>query len=526
MSISKISPADDDITEVEALPQPQHNPKIGFFVYLLSFLAVVGGFLFGYDTGIVSSAMMYLPHYKGMIPMNSLWKELIVSITPGMAAVGAVLAGPASDRLGRKKVILASSFVFTVGGVVCAVAFEKICLLVGRILLGLAIGFASMVVPIYVGEASPAYIRGRLVTAFQLMITFGLFASNAIAGGFSYIDPENIGWRLMLAFASLPSLLQLIGFLFMPESPRYLFGTGDVENVTKTLERIYAGDEEWINYELREIEISHNLERKAKAQVGDQLVIWRMLTTPHVRRALLIGCALQMFQQLCGINTIMYYTATIIKSAGVEDIHNTIWIAVGISSINFLATFFPLALVERFGRRFLLLLSVAGVIIALILMGVAFLLINQDSMRSEVNFDVKETELALRCRKYDNCDFCVTDEACGFCKRADGTAKKGWCLPVDEDEPSHSTQGVCGIGHDPKIYEYHSDYCVTKYTAMPIAVMVFYLTSFAVGNVLMNFFWFHFLTITRFTQQITVLMNLHTFKLFGHPDLTYSLMVH
>uniref|UniRef100_A0A914S1D7 Major facilitator superfamily (MFS) profile domain-containing protein n=1 Tax=Parascaris equorum TaxID=6256 RepID=A0A914S1D7_PAREQ len=213
-----------------------------------------------------------------------------------MAALGALVAAPSSDKFGRKKVVIASSFVFTVGGVVCAAAQERIMLFIGRILLGLAIGFASTIVPVYVGEASPVHIRGYLLTAFQLMICFGEMASSLVgdsskqimhqllwasslatnfAAGFSYIDPENVGWRLMFAFAAIPSLIQFIGFFFLPESPRFLFQSGRTDNcklvgflLHSVLERIYNGEEQWINYELGEISRVCEEERTSKQVVG------------------------------------------------------------------------------------------------------------------------------------------------------------------------------------------------------------------------------------------------------------------
>uniref|UniRef100_A0A915ATJ5 Major facilitator superfamily (MFS) profile domain-containing protein n=2 Tax=Parascaris univalens TaxID=6257 RepID=A0A915ATJ5_PARUN len=477
--MNRVSPRkNDDFGE----QQPTDTPKIGCFVYLLCFMAVIGGFLFGYDTAVVSGAMLYIPQAPGLKPLGNLWKQLIVSITPGMAALGALVAAPSSDKFGRKKVVIASSFVFTVGGVVCAAAQERIMLFIGRILLGLAIGFASTIVPVYVGEASPVHIRGYLLTAFQLMICFGEMASSLVGAGFSYIDPENVGWRLMFAFAAIPSLIQFIGFFFLPESPRFLFQSGRTDNCKLVLERIYNGEEQWINYELGEISRVCEEERTSKQVVGDSLVIYRILRTQHVRRALIIGCALQLFQQLCGVNAIMYYTGTIIKMAGVEDDHTTIWLSSVVGGVFFLSTFVPMALIERIGRRPLLLISVAGVAVSLVLIGVSFLLVNRDSMPTFMQHvaDTPVQHFDL-CKSYSNCDYCVTDERCGFCF-SDNAGNFSMCLPTDVNDISFSVVGPCSAASNMNgTLTFNSEYCKTSYTVMPIIFMAVYIAFFAIG---------------------------------------------
>uniref|UniRef100_A0A914E4X7 Major facilitator superfamily (MFS) profile domain-containing protein n=1 Tax=Acrobeloides nanus TaxID=290746 RepID=A0A914E4X7_9BILA len=164
------------------IQKPAHKPKLGFFIYILASMAVIGSYLFGYGTGIVSDAMIYVARNKGMNPLDDLWHEIIVSCTMGAAGIGALIGGPLSDKFGRKKSIVISSINFTIGSIICAVAFNKYILLIGRLFVGFAIGISSMVVPVYVSEASPASIRGTLGVAFQLFLVFGLLSANELVG--------------------------------------------------------------------------------------------------------------------------------------------------------------------------------------------------------------------------------------------------------------------------------------------------------------------------------------------------------
>ncbi|VDN04367.1 unnamed protein product [Thelazia callipaeda] len=451
--------------EITAIETPHTKPELSLYVYYLAFMAVISGFLFGYDTGIVSCAMLFIPRNPGMVPMNNFWQELIVSLTPGAAVIGPLFAAPISDKFGRRTVIIFSSLIFTAGAIVCAVATTKIILLIGRILLGTAIGFSSMIVPIYVSEASPYHLRGSLTTAFQLMITFGLFAADVLAGVFSYWEPENIGWRLMVGCAMIPSIMQFVGFIFLPESPRYLYFSGKYDKTEKILNKIYRNNQEWVKSVLSNLNIANEREKKIKDEIKNQSVLLRIFTTPHVLKALFIGCTIQAFQQLSGVNSIMYYTATIVKNAGIKDLHQSIWIASAIAAVNFLVTFIPMATVEKYGRRRLMLISIFCVIMSLTMLGISFLLIHQESLQStpytlSEMYSGAKTDVILS--GYNRCHHLH------------------WCLPLTLENPDVSIFGYCSVNHN-ETYFFNNSYCKTRFYLLPIIFMFTFMISFAIG---------------------------------------------
>jgi MFS family permease len=305
-----------------------------------------------------------------------------------------MFVGGFSDRVGRRLVILIASMTFTLGSLVMGLAMDQWSLLIGRAIAGAAIGFASFVAPIYIAELAPKDIRGSLITVNQCFVTLGLFAASMLAAGCTYL-PEHLGWRVMLGFAGIPSILQFVAFIFMPESPRWLLMKGKDEKAFLVLNQI-RGDTIAAKSEIEEIRLQQQIQQQqqrmlANAQLShvcinhqDQGMInrgyggtgnsaslesirasmaaniqserkltlsnldrinWpssgrdmpsltnldkeepeveesaaakfiRVLKTSSTRKALLIGSALQMFQQICGINTVMYYSATIIQMSG------------------------------------------------------------------------------------------------------------------------------------------------------------------------------------------------------------------
>ncbi|XP_049929785.1 proton myo-inositol cotransporter-like isoform X2 [Epinephelus moara] len=449
----------------------QQDASTPGFVYVLTFFSALGGFLFGYDTGVVSGAMLLL---KKEMNLSALWQELLVSSTVGAAALSAFSGGSLNGWLGRRICILLASFIFSVGGIILSVAPDKVVLLVGRITVGVGIGIASMTVPVYIAEVSPPHRRGQLVTINNLFITGGQFIASVIDGAFSYL--RHNGWRYMLGLSVVPAVLQFVGFFFLPESPRWLLQKGRSQEARQVLTRIRGGrsvDEEFDT-------IRTTIEDEEKEAGAGGLVILRILSNGPTRRALIVGCGLQMFQQLSGINTVMYYSATIVQMAGVRDDKQAIWLAAATSATNFVFTLVGFWLVERVGRRKLTLGSLLGTGLSLALLAVGFLLSAQHS--PPITLHPADPQNST-CRLYGSCEFCMVDPNCGFCYRENGTrVSDSSCVPANQESTDHAAWGRCSNqteGGDSAIWAYN--YCPTSYSWVVLMGLVLYLAFFAPG---------------------------------------------
>ncbi|KAM8890856.1 proton myo-inositol cotransporter-like isoform 2-T2 [Spinachia spinachia] len=441
------------------------------FLYVLAFFSALGGFLFGYDTGVVSGAMLLL---KEEMNLSALWQELLVSSTVGAAALSALGGGSLNGWLGRRACILLASLVFSIGGVIMSLAPDKVVLLVGRVTVGLGIGIASMTVPVYIAEVSPPHRRGQLVTVNSLFITGGQFAASVVDGAFSYVSRG--GWRFMLGLSVLPAVLQFVGFLFLPESPRWLLQKGRSQEARRALSRIRGGrgvDEEYDT-------IRTSMEEEAKEAPGGGLVLLRMFAHGPTRRALVVGCGLQMFQQLAGINTVMYYSATILQMGGVQDVNQAIWLSAATSATNFVFTLVGVWLVERVGRRRLTLGSLSGTGLSLTVLAVGFWLSARYSPSTTLHpADAQNST----CRLYGSCELCVLDPRCGFCYRENGSAVfDSSCVPVGQASTGHAAWGRCSnqsAATSSPTWAYN--YCPTSYSWVVLTGLLLYLAFFAPG---------------------------------------------
>ncbi|XP_021343197.1 proton myo-inositol cotransporter-like isoform X2 [Mizuhopecten yessoensis] len=447
-----------------------------FFVICLTCVATIGGFLFGYDTGIISGSMLLI---RDVYSLSTPWQQLIVSGTIVTASVFSLVAGITSDMFGRKITIMWSCVVFTLGAVVMGVSPDKEVLFVGRLVVGIGIGFASMSVPVYVAEAAPPTIRGALVTLNQLFITIGILVSSIIAGAFS-TDKEN-GWRYMLGLAGIPSVIQFIGFFFLPESPRWLLSKGRDEDARKSLMKI----RETVDVDTEFNQIKESLENESSQQQGNVCVTLGLIfKSQPVRRALAIGCLLQFFQQLCGINTVIYYSASILRMAGFPS-QQAIWLVCVPNAVNMLCTFIGIYLVEKSGRKILTLISFVGVIIALVVLAVGF----QLSVINTPDIFVTEASNDTKCSAITQCNTCITDKDCGFCFEK-GNVSSGSCLPTMEKHteryanPEFSTLFRCNetnYNMDSPEYTWADNFCPTDYAWMAILGLALFVIGFAPG---------------------------------------------
>ncbi|XP_062051056.1 proton myo-inositol cotransporter [Lepus europaeus] len=444
------------------------------FVYVVAAFSALGGFLFGYDTGVVSGAMLLL---KRRLRLDALWQELLVSSTVGAAAVAALAGGALNGACGRRAAILLASALFAAGSAVLAAAASKETLLAGRLIVGFGIGIASMTVPVYIAEVSPPNLRGRLVTINTLFITGGQFFASVVDGAFSYLQKD--GWRYMLGLAAIPAVLQFFGFLFLPESPRWLIQKGQTQKARRILSQMRGNqtiDEEYDS-------IKNNIEEEEKEVGSAGPVICRMLSYPPTRRALIVGCGLQMFQQLSGINTIMYYSATILQMSGVEDDRLAIWLASVTAFTNFIFTLVGVWLVEKVGRRKLTFGSLAGTTVALVILALGFLLSAQVSPRITFR-PAAPSGQNTTCTRYSYCDECMLDPDCGFCYKMNrSTVVDSSCLPVNKASTSEAAWGRCENETRFKTEEvfWAYNFCPTPYSWTALLGLILYLVFFAPG---------------------------------------------
>lgn len=385
----------------ENVPAEEHAQGSMLYVAVVALVAALGGLLFGYDTAVINGAIGFLTTYFDLNPVLKGWA---VSSALVGCIVGACFAGVLSDWMGRKKVLLISAVLFTLSAIGSAIPESLTAFAVARMLGGFAVGAASMLSPLYIAEIAPAHIRGRLVSLNQLTIVFGMlvvfFVNALVAWKGDRIDtalvaPETAtvevalaaaqdasgtvpservperdgtvpdtsnswnvqyGWRWMFGSETLPCILFLVCLLFVPESPRWLVKQGRAGEALRVLTRVNGATRAAAEIE----DITETLKHEGESFAD--------LFRPDMRKALAVGCILAVLQQITGINVILYYGAEVFRSAGIAST-TAIYQTVIVGTVNVLFTLVAIWIVDRVGRKPLLMLASAGMGTSLFLVG-------------------------------------------------------------------------------------------------------------------------------------------------------------
>lgn len=322
-----------------------NNP---YFIYWVAMVGALGGLLFGYDTGVISGALIFL---RQSFHISVLTQEFIVSSVVLGALIGSSLSGRMADHYGRRAMLMASALLFIIGTLATTFALNVCWLIVGRFIIGSAIGIASYTTPLFISEMAPTKYRGAFVLLNAITITGG----EAIAFLVDYAFAFNGSWRFMFMTGIIPAIILFFGMLILPETPRWLVMKGNLGKAKTTLQQIRH--QENVSFELLSIQNSFSL---AKAN-------WSLLFSKEIRPVMVIGIALGIFQQFFGINTIMYYGPTIFQAAGFKSALSQILATFGMGLVNTIMSAVCVLLIDRIGRRKLLL---SGSLIAAISLGI------------------------------------------------------------------------------------------------------------------------------------------------------------
>ncbi|KAL5574933.1 hypothetical protein UlMin_016632 [Ulmus minor] len=445
------------------------------YIMRLALSAGIGGLLFGYDTGVISGALLYIREDFSEVDKKTWLQETIVSMAVAGAIFGAAIGGWMNDAFGRKKSILVADVVFFFGAIVMAIAPSPWVIIVGRILVGLGVGMASMTSPLYISEASPARIRGALVSTNGLLITGGQFLSFLVNLAFTKAPGT---WRWMLGVAGVPALIQFVLMCSLPESPRWLYRKDKVDEARAILEKIYPANE--VEDELKALHESIETEKALAGEIGDGFItkLKGALSNQVVRRGLYAGITVQVAQQFVGINTVMYYSPTIVQFAGFASNQTALALSLITSGLNFVGTIISMCFVDRYGRRRLMIVSMFGIITCLVVLSAVFF---QAASHAPAVSNFESTHFGgnSTCPAYGsapnagswNCMTCVRAE-CAFCASKASEFQPGACL-VSANDVRSACRGEQRV--------WYSKGCPNKVGFLAVILLGLYIISYAPG---------------------------------------------
>ncbi len=332
--------------------QPHVNQA---FIRRVSFIAGLGGILYGFDMGVIAAALIFVRTSFGL---STQMEEVLVSAVLVGSMIGALVGGTVADRIGRRKTLVWGALLFILGSILAPLSPNVAMLIIARALLGIAIGFTSVTAPVYVSELAPPQSRGLLIGLYQFALTSGIALADLVGYWFA---GQPAGWRWMFGFGLVPAVLFLFMVLTVPESPRWLFAQNRVAEAEFVL-KSYT-DEAGARLLLEDIRLSlmTKMERR-----------WSALWSPAVRGSLFIAVGFTVLQQVTGISTIIYYGPQIFSLAGIGSDKGAIFATLLVAITNVLATVIALLLVDRVGRKPLLYVGIGGMTISLFVLAFSF----------------------------------------------------------------------------------------------------------------------------------------------------------
>jgi sugar porter (SP) family MFS transporter len=334
-------------------PSARSHADSARFVYIAAGFAAIGGLLFGYDQVVIAGAILFI---KKQFALSSTIEEVLVSAVVFGAMIGAAVGGPLADRYGRRTVLMVIAAIFALGALSTALVSTVMWLIVGRVVGGVGVGMVSVTTPLYISEISPDNVRGRLVSFFML----GGLCGGLIAYLTDYAFSPFHGWRWMFGLGAIPAIIFGVGMVFLPESPRWLASHAREDKARAVLMRLRGTAN--VEDEFQRIQTS----------LGQQKGGWAELMSPVVRPALIVGIGLGICQRATGINMGFFYAPTIFELAGFESAAVDILASAGVAVTMVLMCIVAMQLLDRVGRRPLLLIGLAGMVLSLGLLGLVF----------------------------------------------------------------------------------------------------------------------------------------------------------